>query len=71
MHARRPHGTGSLKLVETDENAPKPLTGAQVFREVADLIADRLRSIPFEDPDRGVLAALVHSAPPPTPRGAA
>jgi len=65
MPARRPHGTSSLKLMKADENAPQPLTGEQVFREVADLIADRLLSIPLEDPDRGVLLALVHSAPPP------
>jgi len=36
---------GTLKLIERDENAPKPLTGDQVFREVADLIADRLRAV--------------------------
>jgi len=62
---------GTLKLIERDENAPKRLTGDQVFREVADLIADRLPSIPIGDPGRGVLAALLHSAPPPTRRGAA
>jgi len=62
---------GTLKLIERDENAPKPLTGAEVLVLVADLIADRLPSIPIGDPDRGVLAALMHSAPPPTRRGAA
>ena len=55
--------TGSLKLMKADENAPKPVTGEQVFREVADLIADRLLSIPLEDPDRGVLLAWISGVP--------
>ena len=41
---------GRLKLVERDEDAPKPLTGAEVYNQVAELIAEHLPSIPFDDP---------------------
>ena len=46
--------TGSLKLMKADENAPKPLTGEQVFREV-----DRYREMKLREAQqaRGALEA--------------
>lgn len=58
MPARRPHGTSSLKLIEPDENAPRPLTGAEVYKQVAELIAEHLPSIPFDDPHYVTLRIL-------------
>lgn len=43
--------------IVTGESAERR-TADDVLHEVADLIATRLPSIPFHDPDRGVLAAL-------------
>lgn len=47
---------GNLRVVEGA--AQQPLTAENVLQEVADLIATRLPAIPFDDPDRGVLAAI-------------
>ena len=53
----------TLKLIERDENAPKPLTGAEVLVLVADLIDTHLPTIPFDDPYRGSLSALACCGP--------
>lgn len=53
----------ALRLVEKDEDAPTPLTGIEVLGEIAELIADRLPSIPVGDLDRGELVALGLSLP--------
>lgn len=52
-----------LQLVRNGPPSP-PITGQQVLCQVADLIAEHLPGIPFDDPDRGVLATLMHAAPP-------
>ena len=49
---------GRLKLIERDEDAPKPLTGAEVFKLVGELIAEHLPSIPFDDPHYLALRVL-------------
>ena len=40
----------TLKLIERDEDAPKPLTGDQIFSLVADLISEHLPTLSFDDP---------------------
>jgi hypothetical protein len=52
-----------LKLLEKDDTLPPPLTGAQVLRLVADVIEPHLYGLALDDPLRGALASLVHSAP--------
>ena len=49
---------GTLKLIERDENAPKPLTGDEVYEQVAEFIAEHLPSIPFDDPHYVTLRIL-------------
>lgn len=58
MAARHPHGTGSLKLMKADKDAPKPLTGDEVYEQIADFIAEHLPSIPFDDPSYVTLHVL-------------
>ena len=41
---------GRLKLIERDEDAPKPLTGAQILELVADVISPHLPTLSFDDP---------------------
>lgn len=52
-----------MKLIERDENAPKPLTGAQLMTKVSDLVAEHLAEIPLDDPYRVTLGffARYHS----------
>ncbi|MGI8729222.1 MAG: hypothetical protein ACR2LK_04430 [Solirubrobacteraceae bacterium] len=49
---------GTLKLIERDENAPKPLTGAQLLTKVSDLVAEHIAEIPLDDPYRVTLGIL-------------
>jgi len=60
----RQYNAGMLRLVDTDEEPAEAMTGEQLLRQVADLIALNLPMVPLEDPDRGVLASLVLAAPP-------
>lgn len=56
--------TSGRARMEGARSQPALTTGEAVMREVAELIASRLPEIPIADPDRGVLLALVHAAPP-------
>lgn len=56
------YNAAMLKLVEGDET-PARESGADVLRDVAQLIADRLPGVPCDDPHRGVLSALRSVAP--------
>ena len=51
-----------LRPVESEE-PPERLTGEQVLCKVADVIEPHLAGLSLDDPLRGALAALVHSAP--------
>lgn len=42
--------SSTFKLIEADENAPKPLTGQQILDLVADLISEHLGTLSFDDP---------------------
>jgi hypothetical protein len=46
-----------MLTIATGEAAERR-TADDVLHEIADLIATRLQAIPFDDPDRGVLAAM-------------
>lgn len=48
----------TLKLIEPDESVPKLITGDEVLREVAALIASRLPHVPVHDPQRSVVQAI-------------
>ena len=48
----------TLRLIEPDENAPKPLTGDEVLRPVVELIESHFHLVPVSDPHYGVLSAL-------------
>ena len=59
----RDYNRGMLRLVEGDET-PRRLNGEDVLRKVADVIEPHLAGLALDDPLRGALASLVHSAPP-------
>lgn len=48
----------TLRLIEQDDNAPKPLTGEQILALVADVIAEHIPSLAFDDPYYGTLSVL-------------
>ncbi len=49
---------GTLKLIERDENAPKPLTGEQILELVGDVISPHLPTLSFDDPHYVALRIL-------------
>lgn len=63
MH-RSEYGAHPLLKVLDGGERPACHTAVEVLSEVGDLIAERLRGVPYDDPDRGELEALGMAAPP-------
>jgi hypothetical protein len=58
-----PYGRQGALMRVLDGGGEPALTGEEVMRRVADLIAEHLPIVPFDDPYRGVLVSLVGCCP--------